>query len=153
MRQPLSCATLVTVRVTVCDPGTSAMPMLARFRSLASNENPFAARKSQLPGVKICWSVPHVKAAYSRRPASYTSPGWNIEPLFAMPPGLMCPAPKSNGSAGVLPSSFTTSWRAVVMIADFAAAGLQSGFACLSRANTPATCGLDIDVPEIDWNS
>ena len=39
------------------------------------------------------------------------------------------------------------------MRADFAIAGLQSGWACLIRANRPATCGLDIEVPEIAWNS
>ena len=38
-------------------------------------------------------------------------------------------------------------------MADFAIAGLQSGRACLMSANTPAMCGLDIDVPEIAWKS
>jgi hypothetical protein len=42
---------------------------------------------------------------------------------------------------------------AVVIIADRAAAGDQSGCACFSSANRPATCGLDIDVPAIAWNS
>ena len=59
----------------------------------------------------------------------------------------------SNGSAWLTRSLSTTFWYAVVISADLAAAGVQSGWACLSRANTPATCGLDIDVPAIAWNS
>ncbi len=39
------------------------------------------------------------------------------------------------------------------MRADLAAAADQRGCACLIRAKRPATCGLDIDVPLIDWNS
>src|SRR5512134_2874093 len=32
-------------------------------------------------------------------------------------------------------------------------AGVHSGWACFSKANTPATCGLDMDVPAIAWNN
>src|SRR6478609_2239922 len=39
------------------------------------------------------------------------------------------------------------------MRADFAIAGVQSGCACLSSANVPATTGLDIDVPAIACHS
>ena len=39
------------------------------------------------------------------------------------------------------------------MIADLAIAGDHVGFACLISAKMPATCGLDMDVPLIDWNS
>ena len=59
----------------------------------------------------------------------------------------------ANGSAGVTRSLSTTSWRAVVISAERAAAGDHSGCACLSRAKTPAMCGLDIEVPAIAWNS
>ena len=38
------------------------------------------------------------------------------------------------------------------MTADFAIAAVQSGWACRSSAKKPAMCGLDIDVPAIDWN-
>ena len=38
---------------------------------------------------------------------------------------------------------------ALVINADLIAAGDQVGLACLSRAAAPATCGLDIEVPEI----
>src|SRR5687767_13647995 len=39
------------------------------------------------------------------------------------------------------------------MRADFAAAADQSGCACLRSAKMPATCGLDMEVPAIAWNS
>ena len=41
----------------------------------------------------------------------------------------------------------------MVINADLATAADQSGCACLSRASSPAAWGLDIDVPEIDWNN
>ncbi len=65
--------------------------------------------------------------------------------------GTMWPAPKSNGSAGVVPSSLTTLCRPVVISADLIAAGVQSGCASRSSAATPATCGTDIDVPLRYW--
>ncbi len=76
--------------------------------------------------------------------ASYEAnrPAWPISP-----------APISNGVAGVLRSSALTFVSAVVMIADFATAALHLGCACLTRAKTPATCGLDIEVPPMDWKS
>ncbi len=80
-------------------------------------------------------------------------PGSNMLLGRATVPGSTWPAPMSNGSAGVSPSSLTTSWRAVVIRADFTADGDQSGWAWSSRAIRPATCGADIEVPEIDWNS
>ena len=61
------------------------------------------------------------------------------------------PAPSSNGSAGVTPSSLTTSWTDEVMSADLISAGVQSGCAAFTSAETPAECGLDIDVPAIAW--
>src|SRR3990170_1851383 len=57
----------------------------------------------------------------------------------------------SNGSARLTLSLSRTSCEAVVIRADLAAAADHSGCACLSSANRPATCGLDIDVPAIDW--
>src|SRR5215207_6849204 len=39
------------------------------------------------------------------------------------------------------------------MNADLIIAGVQSGWAWTSKAPIPATCGLDIDVPLIDWNN
>ena len=41
----------------------------------------------------------------------------------------------------------------MVISADFAIAADQSGCACFSSANAPATCGLDIEVPAIAANS
>ena len=61
------------------------------------------------------------------------------------------PAPSSNGSAGVTPSSFTTLVSAEVISADLIIAGDQSGCAALTSAETPAECGLDIEVPAIAW--
>src|SRR5580765_1505908 len=56
----------------------------------------------------------------------------------------------SNGSAGVVPSSFTTpSGSADVISADLISAGFQSGCAAFTRIETPAECGLDIEVPAI----
>ena len=57
----------------------------------------------------------------------------------------------SNGVAGVTPSSLTTVWTDEVMSADLISAGVQSGWAALTSAETPAACGLDIDVPAIAW--
>jgi hypothetical protein len=58
----------------------------------------------------------------------------------------------SNGSAGVTPSSFRTSVTADVMSADLTWPGVQSGCTAFTSADTPAACGLDIDVPAITWN-
>src|SRR5262245_25119294 len=38
------------------------------------------------------------------------------------------------------------------MRADLIISGVQSGCAALTSADTPAACGLDIDVPAIAWN-
>ena len=61
------------------------------------------------------------------------------------------PAPMSNASAGVTPSSLTTAWTDEVISADLISAGVQVGCAALTSAETPAACGLDIDVPAIAW--
>ena len=57
------------------------------------------------------------------------------------------PAPKSNGSAGVVRSSLTTSVVAVVIRADLIWPGVHDGCLAISRMAAPATCGDDIDVP------
>ncbi len=57
----------------------------------------------------------------------------------------------SNGSAGVTPSSLTTACVDDVISADLIMPGVQSGCAALTRADMPAECGLDIDVPAIAW--
>src|SRR5947199_4824071 len=67
--------------------------------------------------------------------------------------GSISPEPMSNGVPGVVPSSSLTLGLAVVMRADLIAAGDHVGCACLTSAPAPATCGEDIDVPEMDWNS
>src|SRR5918994_7588619 len=59
----------------------------------------------------------------------------------------------SNGSAGVVRFSLVTSCRPVVISADLIIAGDHDRWACRSKAATPATWGLDIDVPWIAWNS
>ena len=63
----------------------------------------------------------------------------------------MEPAPRSNGSAGVTPSSFTTDCTDDVISADLICPGVQSGCTALTSADTPAACGEDIDVPEMTW--
>src|SRR6478752_1992187 len=55
----------------------------------------------------------------------------------------------SNASAGVTPSSLTTVWTDDVISADLIIAGVHVGWAALTSAETPAECGLDIDVPAI----
>src|SRR5210317_1974628 len=59
----------------------------------------------------------------------------------------MCPAPKSNGLALPSPDDAVISWRDVVMSADLTTVGDQVGCAWRISAATPATCGVDIDVP------
>ena len=61
------------------------------------------------------------------------------------------PAPRSNGVAGVTPSSFSTFCTDEVINADLIWPGVQLGCAAFSSAATPAECGLDIDVPAIAW--
>src|SRR4051794_34357993 len=61
------------------------------------------------------------------------------------------PAPKSNGSAGVVRSSLTTLVTDVVISADLIAPGVQSGCSDCSRIAEPAMCGDDIEVPAIAW--
>ena len=62
------------------------------------------------------------------------------------------PAPMSNTPAGVVPSSLTTACTDEVMSADLIISGVQVGWAALTSAETPAECGLDIDVPAIAMN-
>ncbi len=52
-----------------------------------------------------------------------------------------------------MPSSLTTSCADEVISADLIIAGDQSGCAAFTSAETPAECGLDIDVPAIAWKS
>ena len=61
------------------------------------------------------------------------------------------PAPMSNTPAGVTPSSLTTVCTDEVISADLISAGVQVGCAALTSAETPAECGLDIEVPAIAW--
>src|SRR3954470_21978410 len=61
------------------------------------------------------------------------------------------PAPSSNGVAGVTPSSLTTFVTADVDMAEMIIPGVQVGCAALISADTPAACGLDIEVPAIAW--
>src|SRR5580765_1258733 len=58
----------------------------------------------------------------------------------------------SNGPAGVVPSSLTTDCTDDVMRADLISSGVHVGCAALTSAETPAECGLDIEVPAIAWN-
>ena len=46
------------------------------------------------------------------------------------------------------PSASVTDCRAVVTSADLSTEGVHSGCACSNRAATPATCGVDMDVPD-----
>src|SRR3954462_7405019 len=62
------------------------------------------------------------------------------------------PAPMSNASAGVTPSSLTTVCTDEVISADLISAGVHVGCAALTSAETPAECGLDIEVPAIAMN-
>ena len=59
----------------------------------------------------------------------------------------------ANGVAAETRSLSRTRVSAVVMSADLAIAGVQSGWACLSRAKLPATTGADMDVPAMAWKS
>ena len=60
-------------------------------------------------------------------------------------------ARRRTGSAGVTPSSLTTFCTDEVISADLIIAGVQFGCAALTSAETPAACGLDIEVPAIAW--
>src|SRR4051794_18653317 len=55
----------------------------------------------------------------------------------------------SNGPAGVTPSSLTTDCSDEVMSADLISSGVHVGCAAFTRIETPAECGLDIEVPAI----
>ena len=63
---------LVTVRVTVCDPASSATPIEARLRSLASVGMPLASSEAQVPAgsAKTDGSASQRKPRYSLKPAS-----------------------------------------------------------------------------------
>ena len=50
------------------------------------------------------------------------------------------------------PSSLTTLCTDEVISADLISAGVHVGCAALTSAETPAACGLDIDVPAIAMN-
>src|SRR4051812_41181060 len=58
----------------------------------------------------------------------------------------------SNASAGVTPSSLTTVCTDEVISADLIMAGVHAGCDAFTSAETPAECGLDIDVPAIAMN-
>lgn len=58
----------------------------------------------------------------------------------------MRPAPRSNGVAAVIPSSFTMPLRLEVsIIADLTSATVQSGWIARTSAAAPALCGLDME--------
>src|SRR3954447_23899344 len=82
----------------------------------------------------------------SAGPESYTRPGSKAGA------GSTWPAPKSNGVAltpfrWIGPPELSV-WLAVVIIADLTAETDQVGCADRKSAAMPATCGLDIDVPD-----
>ena len=67
----------------------------------------------------------------------------------------MEPAPSSNAFAGLrFPSASVTvaSCTDEVIRADLICPGVQLGCTALTRAETPAECGLDMDVPAMIWN-
>src|SRR3954452_18884176 len=68
----------------------------------------------------------------------------------------MCPEPMSNGVAFApfrwIGRSEVSSCPAVVIRADLTSAGVQVGWVARSSAATPATCGLDIEVPDSPSN-
>src|SRR3954464_13045719 len=58
----------------------------------------------------------------------------------------------SNASAGVTPASLTTVCTDEVISADLIMAGVHAGCDAFTSAETPAACGLDIEVPAIAMN-
>src|SRR5690348_5020201 len=68
----------------------------------------------------------------------------------------MCPEPMSNGVASTplrwMRRLVLSVCPAVVISADLTSAGVHAGWACRSSAATPATCGLDMDVPDSPSN-
>src|SRR5688572_11002930 len=81
--------------------------------------------------------VPQTKASHSAGVLSKTRPG------FIAAVGLTRPDPALNGSWLAAPAICV----AVVISADLIIIGDQSGYSCLNRAASPATCGDAIDVP------
>ena len=116
--------TLIAVRCVVIEPDIVVASMLARLRSMRCSVSLPAATKSAYVSLKTSVGL--------------TARSARIEP-----------APSSNGAAGVTPSSLTTACTAEVMSADLISSGVQDGCAALTRAETPAACGLDIEVPAI----
>jgi hypothetical protein len=115
-------------RVVEITPGMSIASMLGRLRSIQSSGLVPAATKS-IAGTS---NVIVGRTARSAR---------------------IDPAPSSNGSAGVTPSSLVAVWSADVMRADLTCPGVQLGWIALTSAATPEAYGLDIDVPAMDWNN
>src|SRR5262245_18419244 len=124
----ISSVTLVAVRVVTNRPGTSGAFTDGMLRWTAVSGS--LAMAAKLSAVSL-----------------------NVTGAALAAPMSIRPLPRSNGSAGVLRSSLTTSVVAVVMRADLIWPGPQSGWAALSSKAAPATCGDDIDVPAIAWNS
>ena len=118
--------TLMAVRLVVIVPGIVVASMLARLRSMRWSGSLPAATKSAYVSLKTSVGL---TARLAR-----------IEP-----------APMSNGVAGVTPSSLTTACTDEVISADLISSGVHDGWAALIKAETPAACGLDIDVPAIAW--
>ncbi len=119
--------TLITVRCVVIWPDIVVASMLGMLRSMRCSGSEPAATKSAY--VSLNTSV------------GLTARSARIEP-----------APSSKTLAGVTPSSLTTLWTDDVIRADLISSGDQSGWAALTRAETPAACGVAIDVPAIAMN-
>src|SRR4051812_43763978 len=119
--------TLIAVRCVVMSPVIVVVSTLGMFRSTRCIVSEPAATKSAYVSLKTSVGL--------------TARSARIEP-----------APMSNASAGVVPSSLTTDCTDDVMRADLIIGGVHVGWAALTRAETPAECGLDIDVPAIAMN-
>src|SRR6188472_57989 len=87
----------------------------------------------------------------SPRAAKSAADSSNVSGAAAACATSMRPEPKSNGSAGVVRSSLTTSVVAVVIRADLIWPGVHVGWAALRSRPEPATCGDDIEVPAMAW--
>src|SRR3954447_5456528 len=119
--------TLIAVRCVVMSPVIVVVSTLGMFRSTRCIVSEPAATKSAYVSLKTSVGL--------------TARSARIEP-----------APMSNASAGVVPSSLTTLWTEEVIRADLISGGVQSGCAALTSAETPAECGEDIEVPAIAMN-
>src|SRR5262245_34773835 len=119
--------TLIAVRLVEIVPAIVGALTLGMFRSIRWRTSVPAPTKSAKVSLK-------------------TSVG------FTARSARMEPAPMSNGVAGVTPSSLTTVWTDDVMRADLISSGVHEGWAAFTRAETPAACGLDIEVPAMAMN-